>query len=103
MFLLLRWLMKGKKTIKSQGARQELLMNLVIFKGFAFKSSWSCKTWSGMAFKELDSNLWVFAISTAHWARLGFNMEEEDGFTSVEVGVGLFLVSDAGFVFTSVL
>ena len=56
-----------------------------------------------MVFIELDSDLWVFAISTAHWARLGFNVEEEDGFTSFEVGVGLFLVSDAVFVFTSVL
>ena len=56
-----------------------------------------------MAFKELDSDFWVFAIFTAHWACLGFNVEEEDGFTSVEVGVGLFLVSDAVFVFTSVL
>ena len=51
----------------------------------------------------MNSDLWVFAISTAHWARLGFNVEEEDGFTSVKVGVGLFLVSYMVFVFTSVL
>ena len=61
------------------------------------------KLGSWMAFKELDCDFWVFATSTAHWARFGFNVEEEDGFTSVEVGVGLFLVSDAVFVFTSML
>ena len=56
-----------------------------------------------LAFKELDSDFWVFAIFTAHWACLGFNMEEEDGFTSFEVGVDLLLISAAVFVFTSVL
>ena len=56
-----------------------------------------------MAIKELDSNFWLFAIITAHWAFLRFNVEEEDRFTSFYVGVGLFLVSDAVFIFTSVL
>ena len=61
------------------------------------------KLGSWMASKELDSDLWVFALFTAHWARLEFNVEEEDGFTSFEVGVDLFLISAAVFVFTSVL
>ena len=61
------------------------------------------KLGSWMASKELDSDLWVFAIFTAHWARLGFNLEEEDRFTSFQVGVGLFLVSDVVFIFTSML
>ena len=61
------------------------------------------KLGSWMAFKELDSDFWVFAKFTAHWARLGFNVEEEDGFASFEVGVDLFLISAAVFVFTSVL
>ena len=56
-----------------------------------------------MTSKELDSYLRVFDTFTAHWARLGFNVEEEDGFTSFEVGVDLFLISAADFVFTSVL
>ena len=61
------------------------------------------KLGSWLAFKETDSDFWLFAIITAHWAFLGFNVEEEDGFTSFYVGVGLFLVSDAVFIFTSVL
>ena len=39
------------------------------------------KLGSWMAFKDLDSDFWLFAIIPAHWACLGFNMEEEDGFT----------------------
>ena len=61
------------------------------------------KLGSWMAIKELDSDFWLFAIITAHWAFLGFNVEKEDGFNSFYMGVGLFLVRDAVFIFTSVL
>ena len=61
------------------------------------------KLGSWMAIKELDSDFWFFAIFTAHWAFFGFNAEEEDGFTSFYVGVALFLVINAIFIFTSVL
>ena len=50
------------------------------------------KLGSLMAIKELDSDFWLFAIITAHWAFIGLNVEEKDGFTSFYVGLGLFLV-----------
>ena len=61
------------------------------------------KLGSCMTSKELDSYLRVFDTFTAHWARLRFNVEEKVGFTSFEVGVYLFLISAAVFVFTSEL